>query len=530
MSCAGRGILLRQIDRLFGDGSLASLGDRQLLERFLDSGDETAFEALVDRHGPMVLGLCRRMLRDPRDIEDAFQATFLVLVRTGRSIRDRSLVSTWLYRVAFRVARDARAQTLRHKNCEVQVVDLDIVSKPATNEMLECGTVLDQELRRLPEKYRAPLVLCYLEGRTHDEAAAALRCPVGTVRSRLSRGRDLLRKRLTRGGYAPTTALLAMNPTATFRLMSERVPPSLVSHTVKLALRSGASKSIEGGVAAASVLALTQGVVTTMKLSRIKWIGCSLLAASLPAGGAVAVSYARAMGTVVRPPASHATAGVIGFVSAPELQNRVASPRALKGWGEPIDPDGDCLFDLAHGRLTITVPAPAPPRQGHGLEAEGKTLNAPRVLREIEGDFIADLKVGGTFKPAGPSANPRVFPFVGAGLLLWNDAGNYFRLERAAIDRNGRLIPYALFQERRDSQLLPPFDGMQLPDGPVVLRLERKGDQISGSFSPDGTNWRSFPPHSVKFPAKLKLGVAAISSSRQPFVVTLEQFRVLRPE
>ncbi len=200
----------------------------------------------------------------------------------------------------------------------------------------------------------------------------------------------------------------------------------------------------------------------------------------------------------------------------------------MKGWGEAIDPDGDCSFGVAEGRLTITVPAPAPPSKGHGLEAEGNTLNAPRVLREIEGDFIADLRVGGTFKPTGPSANPNVFPFVGAGLLLWSDAGDYIRLERAAIDRNGRLIPYALFQERKASQLMPPVGGLQLPEGAVVLRLERRGDQISGLFSIDGADWRAFPPRTARLPAKLKLGVAAISSSRQPFVVTLENFRVLR--
>jgi regulation of enolase protein 1 (concanavalin A-like superfamily) len=202
----------------------------------------------------------------------------------------------------------------------------------------------------------------------------------------------------------------------------------------------------------------------------------------------------------------------------------------VKGWGEVIDPDGDCSIDLADGRLTINVAVPAAPDKGHGLEAEGNTMNAPRVLREIEGDFIADVKVGGTFKPVGPSANPNYFPFLGAGLLLWSDAGNYVRLERAAIDRNGRLIPYSLFQERRNSELIPPRGGLQLPEGPAVLRLERKGDQISARVSVDGTNWRAFPPRTVKFPAKVKVGVAAISSSRERFIVTLENFRVLRPE
>jgi RNA polymerase sigma factor (sigma-70 family) len=524
MSCAGRGILLRQIDRLFCDGTLAGLGDGQLLERYLASGDETAFEALVDRHGPMVLGLCRRMLRDPRDIEDAFQATFLVLVRTGRGIRDRSLVSTWLYRVAFRVARQARTHTLRRRSCEVEVAGPEASVDPEATDNREIRTALDQELSRLPEKYRAPLVLCYLQGRTHDQAAEALRCPVGTVRSRLARGRDLLKKRLTRRGFAPTAAILGTGPTLPARLLTETVPPSLVSATVKSALGFGSPLAIQAGAATTSVLALAQGVLTTMKIAQLKWIGLALLATSLSAGGAVAVSYASAQTSRAPTNASLATASPAGLLESPGLQTKAAAPRILKGWGEAIDPDGDCSIDLENGRLTIKVPGTR-----HGLEAEGNTLNAPRVLRDIEGDFIADLKVEGTFKP-GDSTSPNGFPFLGAGLLLWNDAGNYIRLERAAIVRNNQLVSYALFEERRDRRPVPPGGGIQLPNGPTLLRLERKGDQITASVSADGKQWQAFPPRTVQLPAKLKLGVAAISSSSEPFTVTLESFRVLRPE
>jgi regulation of enolase protein 1 (concanavalin A-like superfamily) len=275
-----------------------------------------------------------------------------------------------------------------------------------------------------------------------------------------------------------------------------------------------------------------------MKLAQQKWVGLAVLATALSAGGAAAVSCASAgissaggsaaLGAAASAPGASAIVDPIS--AAPETQTgaAAASPRILKGWGEVIDPDGDCSIELADGRLTIKVPAV--PARGHGLEAEGNSLNAPRVLREIEGDFIADLKVGGTFKPAGPSANPTVFPFVGAGLLLWSDDGNYVRLERAAIDRNGRLIPYSLFQERRDTRLIPPVGGLQLPNGPAVLRLERRGNQVTALVSTNGAEWRKFPPRTINFPAKLKLGVAAVSSSSQPFIVTMENFRVMRPE
>ena len=115
MISVNRGTVFQQIDRLYRDGTLAGLGDGQLLERYLTHGDEAAFETLIDVHGPMVLGLCRRVLRDPRDIEDAFQATFLILVRKAPTIRDRGLLSNWLYGVAYRVARRVRAQTLRRR-------------------------------------------------------------------------------------------------------------------------------------------------------------------------------------------------------------------------------------------------------------------------------------------------------------------------------------------------------------------------------------------------------------------------------
>jgi RNA polymerase sigma factor (sigma-70 family) len=292
MASANRGVVFQQIDRLYRDGTLSGLGDGQLLERYLSHGDEAAFEALVNLHGPMVLGLCRRVLRDPGDIEDAFQATFLVLVRKASTIRDRRHLSNWLYGVAFRVARRARTNTLRRRDREIAVENLEASAAPETADILGIGPVLDQELNRLPRKYRAPLILCYLKGHTHDQAAEELECPVGTVRSRLARGRDLLRRRLTSRGHAPTAAILGTETGLPARLLTEVVPPSLVSATVEAAFGIGASKSIQAGAASATALALTQGVLTTMKLAQLKLIGVAILATSLSAGAVAAVAYA----------------------------------------------------------------------------------------------------------------------------------------------------------------------------------------------------------------------------------------------
>src|SRR4051794_30177035 len=189
---AGRGALTRELGRLFGEGTLHE-SDGQLLERYLSRRDEAAFEALVRQHGPMVLSLCRRYLRDPSDVEDAFQATFLVLVRKAPSIRQRQLISSWLYGVAYKVSMRARSDFLKRRGRQTDGVDrLESPTHSSPIECAEAGRVLDQELNRLPEKYRVPLVLCYLNERTHEQAAAELRWPVGTVRSRLARGRELL--------------------------------------------------------------------------------------------------------------------------------------------------------------------------------------------------------------------------------------------------------------------------------------------------------------------------------------------------
>ncbi len=292
MANVNRGIVFRQIERLYREGTLAGLGDGSLLERYLTRGDEAAFEALVNLHGPMVLGLCRRMLHDPRDVEDAFQATFLILVRKASSIRDRTLLSNWLYGVAYRVAIRTRANAIRRRGRETGVGNLDVAAAPEASEHQGIGPVLDQELNRLPEKYRAPLVLCYLRSRTHDQAAEELCCPVGTVRSRLARGRELLKDRLTRRGYAPTAAILGPGTSLPGQVLTVSVPPSLLASTVRTALGFGSLKVFPPGAASATALALSHGVLTTMKLAQMKWIGLAVLATGLSAGGVIAVSQA----------------------------------------------------------------------------------------------------------------------------------------------------------------------------------------------------------------------------------------------
>jgi RNA polymerase sigma factor (sigma-70 family) len=271
MTSGRYGLVLHEVGRLLGGGTVATLGAGQLLERFAADRDSSAFEALVSRHGPMVLGTCRRMLSDPLDVEDAFQATFLVLARKAGSIQDADRLGPWLHGVARRVATRSRALSGRRKSLERQGGEEPSFESPDLLEGFEVREALDEELSRLPEKYRAPLVLCYLEGLTHDEAAAQLRWPVGTVRSRLAGGRDRLRAALTRRGFAPSAAV----PTV---LHSISIPQTLLSTTVRVATSAG--------VPSVHVLNLAKGALIAMTWNKLKLVAVVGMMAGLTVGGA----------------------------------------------------------------------------------------------------------------------------------------------------------------------------------------------------------------------------------------------------
>src|SRR4051794_22740061 len=190
--------ILRDVHTLFDLGTLAGLSDRQLLERFAgraDAAAEAAFAGLVARHGPMVLGVCRRALNDPNDVNDAFQATFLILVRQAETVRVEGSLGRWLYGVSRRVSARVRAAAAVRSTREVAGVELVTAPDPDPARR-ELGIVLDEEIGRLPEKFRAAVVLCDLGGLSCNEAAEHLGCAPGTLKSRLSRARERLRSRL----------------------------------------------------------------------------------------------------------------------------------------------------------------------------------------------------------------------------------------------------------------------------------------------------------------------------------------------
>ncbi len=250
---------------LLSDG--AGLSDAQLLDGFLSDGDEDAFAALVRRHGPMVFGVCRRLLPSWQDAEDAFQATFLVLARKASAIQPRAKVGNWLYGVAYRTALEARTLLAKRRAKERPL--RDVAQPEAVDESWRrLQPLLDSELNRLPDKYRMAIVCCDLQGKTRKEAARELGWPEGTVATRLARGRSLLRARLIRQG-------VTLSATALAALLSGNGASAIVSKaleigTIKAATVCAAGTSMATGLVSAHVAVLTQGVLKSMFLTKLK--------------------------------------------------------------------------------------------------------------------------------------------------------------------------------------------------------------------------------------------------------------------
>jgi RNA polymerase sigma-70 factor (ECF subfamily) len=223
------------MDQDVGSPRAPEPADGELLERFVLRCDESAFTALVHRHGPMVLGVCRRILNDWQSAEDAFQVTFLVLARKADSLMRPGLLANWLHGVAYRTALKARSRAVRQGVHERQAAAMSPREFRPNRSVAELREVLDEELSRLPEKYRAPLVLCYLEGKTNEEAARLLHWPLGSMSARLARARGLLRGRLTRHGLVFDLRYCSRF-LAQYELPPTTVSPELETITVRSAL------------------------------------------------------------------------------------------------------------------------------------------------------------------------------------------------------------------------------------------------------------------------------------------------------
>jgi RNA polymerase sigma factor (sigma-70 family) len=259
--------VVQQISKFALAQSSRSLSDGELLARFVAANDESAFVVLVERHGAMVLGVCRRALGHAQDAEDACQATFLVLARKASSVRNHTALSSWLHRVAWSVSANLRRKRLRRSRHERAVLPATPVDSTAELSRREAQAALDEEIQRLPERYRAALVLCCLDEQTHDEAARRLGITQGALRGRLARGRRLLRHRLTRRGVSLSAALTAALKQDVARAA---LSSSLVLASARAAVLLATGQPLGAGVVPARALTLAQEVSKGMFLSKLK--------------------------------------------------------------------------------------------------------------------------------------------------------------------------------------------------------------------------------------------------------------------
>jgi RNA polymerase sigma factor (sigma-70 family) len=352
--------VVRQIGSLFDGGSVVGLSDRELIERFnrqRDAIGEAAFAALVARHGPMVMHVCRQLVADQHHAEDTFQAVFLVLARKARSIRDPDLLSNWLYGVALRTAKKARGQIAhRRKNEEGDTmtrsgssggVAVEPTVPSAEHALLarEQADVLYSEIERLPGPFRLAIVLCCLEGLTLDEAARRLRCPAGTVRSRLSRAYDKLRRGLTKRGVGMPAAGIAA--VLASRTASACVSSALCESTARAAMNFAARRAAAGAISASAV-ALAHDVLRSMLFHKLKLTGLTLFFIGALAGGA-------------------------GFLAHP--LNALGGPRESEPWRNPARTD--------FGEPTQDADKPGPGRMfvvGRVLDPKGDPVRNASVM------------------------------------------------------------------------------------------------------------------------------------------------------
>jgi RNA polymerase sigma factor (sigma-70 family) len=307
----------REIESLHRVGLTTALSDGELLERFATGRgreEEASFTALLDRHGPMVLQVCRQILTDGHEAEDAFQATFLVLVRKAASVKKRDSVASWLYGVAQRVAMQVRTESARRRTHERRAGRPAAVDPRGYRSGPESWVELHEEIDRLPWRYREPIVLCYLEGLTTEAAARRLGCPKGTVLSRLARGREHLRRHLTRRGLAIPGGLLAAGLwTSSTRAA---LPGALRTLSIHAALRF-AERTVGAAALTSTAASLAKGALQAMALSKLRFFAAGALACGLAVG--TVQSFARPGAATRQEPAGpQAAAGQAAQAAPPQ--------------------------------------------------------------------------------------------------------------------------------------------------------------------------------------------------------------------
>jgi RNA polymerase sigma factor (sigma-70 family) len=394
-------VVLRHLRQRAGAGEISALSDRELLQRFVAQREEAAFATLVARHGPLVLAVCRSGLRNEHDAEDAFQATFLVLARRAASVSWQESAAGWLYEVAARVVAKARASAGRCPRGERDEQAMSSDSPVSVAARRELQRVIGEEVRRLPEKYRLPVILCYLEGISRADAARQLGCPEGTVAGRLARARTLLGKRLTQRGIGLSVGLLAS--LGANRTGQSAVPSALARTTVRAALIGTGGRTS----------ALADEVMKSLLAAKVHTAAGLVLALGLFAAGAglvllrpLAASLPQAL------PEAETTSPVVAI-----------RPAAIPGEGRPASPpthaDGSSLRHETAVKCVVFSP------DGKTLVSGASDADAPVRLWEAEtGKELRRLKMPGGALALAFSLDGKLLVSGGGGktVHLWEAA------------------------------------------------------------------------------------------------------------
>jgi RNA polymerase sigma factor (sigma-70 family) len=437
MARATSGVAVRHLSEIFGKGSAAGMGDGELLARYADSNEEMAFEALVQRHGPMVLATCRAVLRNEHDIEDAFQATFLVLARKAGTIRVGDALGGWLHRVAYRASVEASlaARRRRRTETEARAMAPPDATDPGPDVGPDWSTILHEELDRLPDGQRLPVVLCDLEGLTYERAAGQLGWSVAKFRSRLARARRRLRDRLTRRGVQVSGAVpLLAPPGAPAAPAPVAVPPALVRATVAAAT---------GGPSSVGAAILARILLRGMLMTKIQIGATAALAAVgvITAGAGVRNDPQPVKEPEAPPPAAREAAGkedttpsatveIRGVVVDPE--GKPVAGAAIRAFSSDLDSAVREATSRPDGRFAIRLPKPNEALLGYMADYPWIIASAPGfgigwATGVSHPDDPAERKV--TLTPEGPPIEGRIIdlegrPVTGARVKLsaiWYD-------------------------------------------------------------------------------------------------------------
>ena len=432
------GAAVRQFQRLLDVGTSVGLTDDELLARFVRHRDQASFESLVERHGPMVVSVCRGMLDDPNDAQDAFQATFLVLVRKSSSIRSGTSLGSWLYRVAYNMAIQINTDAARRKRLERRAAEMVIPIERKDAGGADLVPALYEEVNRLPEKYRLPVVLCHLEEMTHAQAARQLGWTEGMVRSRVARAREALRRRLVRRGMAlsaPAVALALSERSASAALCA--VPPVWLDGTVKAAMAIAAGQTAAAGAVSASAVVLSERMIRSMTMTKLKLTAAAMLCAGGAACvGAALVAAVPQQAAMREDSASSAAGAPAAKVAAGTLGQVDEKTRPVPIAGRVLDPDGR---PVAGARLYVTE------------EPQPDHLTPPAVVRattDAAGRFsfvIPQSELGPPLRPDAELDHPRVVALAdgfGPGFGLEPDASRAYtiRLARDDVPLEGRIV------------------------------------------------------------------------------------------